>query len=184
MSARMPQAECQNCDHEWALTKPPGDYTRGWPTCPSDGCGSTKVLVNGKGKSDVLDTTDADAAAQGQGEQANGAEIQTQEEAAAMQAGGEQIANSLAAAFDENANIQERSEGVMRGTNILGGLISGFMKRNERQRRAEQQRAVGADIQPVEDKPQCECGFTFSRIPTGASRVQCENCGAEYEIVG
>lgn len=172
----VPEADCQNCDHHWTLTKQPGEYSRGWPSCPE--CGSTRVEVEGHERSDVPAAVDSQHA---QGQQA--AEMQTQEQAAQMQAGGEQVAQTLAPAFDDNASVEERAEGAMRVTQLAGGLLSGFMKYNAAQREAAQQNAKTANIQPVEDKPQCECGFTFSEIPPDVDRIQCESCGREYEVM-
>lgn len=177
----MPEAECQSCGHEWTLTKPPSEYSRGWPSCPADGCGSTKVTVDGRDKSDVPDTTDQP---QGDGQQAQ-QQVQTQEQASQMQAGGEQVAQSLAPALDQNAPTEQRAESAMQLTQVAGGLLSGFMKYNERKRQRAEQNAKSADLQPVTDKPQCQtegCSYTFSHIPEGDERIQCPDCGAEYLV--
>jgi len=95
---------------------------------------------------------------------------------------GEQMASGLSSALDEDAPLQQRKSGVKKLTQLVGGALNGVMEHREQKARQEEQRARSSNLQPVEDKPQCECGLTFSKIPANADRISCPECGREYEV--
>jgi len=95
---------------------------------------------------------------------------------------GEQMAGGLASTLDEDAPIEERKSGVKKLTSLLGGALTGVMEQREQKAQQEEQRAQNANLQEATDKPQCECGLTFSRIPRNADRISCPECGREYVV--
>jgi len=95
---------------------------------------------------------------------------------------GEQMAGGLASTLDDDAPLEERKEGVKKLTSLVGGALNGLMEQRERKAQREQERAKNANIEEADDKPQCECGLTFSRIPRNANRISCPECGREYEV--
>lgn len=95
---------------------------------------------------------------------------------------GETMANGLSSALDEDAPLEQRKSGIKKLGELVTGAVSGVMEHRERKAQQEEQRARGSDLQPVEDKPQCECGLTFSKIPANADRISCPECGREYRV--
>lgn len=95
---------------------------------------------------------------------------------------GEQLASGIASAVDEDAPVEERKGAIKQLTSLTGGLVSGLMEHKEQKKRQAEQRARNANVEKVEDKPQCECGATFAAIPPNAERVQCPECGREYRV--
>jgi hypothetical protein len=96
---------------------------------------------------------------------------------------GEGIGTGIASALDDDAPIQQRAEGVKEVASLAGGLLSGIMQHREQKEQRQKQRAKSANIEKVEDKPQCgECGAVFSKIPETADRIQCPHCGVEYRV--
>jgi len=97
-------------------------------------------------------------------------------------AAGETMATGLSSALDNDAPLEQRKSGVMQLGSLVSGIVNGVMEHKERKQRLEEKRAKEAQLEPVEDKPSCECGFTFSRLPQNASRISCPHCGREYEV--
>lgn len=95
---------------------------------------------------------------------------------------GETMANGLSSALDEDAPLEQRKSGIKKLGELVTGAVSGVMEHRERKAQQEEQRARGSDLQPVEDKPNCECGLTFSKIPANADRISCPECGREYQV--
>ena len=95
---------------------------------------------------------------------------------------GETLGLSVAGALDDDAPVEKRTEGVKKVANLAGGLLSGFMHHREQKQERQEEQAKRSNLEPVEDKPQCECGAVFSRIPENADRVRCPECGREYRV--
>lgn len=98
--------------------------------------------------------------------------------------GGESFGMAVAGALDEDAPPAQRQEGVKKVAGLIGELASGFMQHKTQKDQRQRQRAQQADVEPAEDKPQCECGATFVKIPQAASRIECGECGREYRVTG
>jgi len=109
---------------------------------------------------------------------------QTQAPAAAddLATAGEQLASGMSAALDEDAPVEQRKTGIKKLGELVTGAMGGLMEHREQKAAQEEQRARNTNLQEVEDKPQCECGLTFSKIPANASRISCPECGREYEV--
>jgi len=95
---------------------------------------------------------------------------------------GEQLASGMSAALDEDAPVEQRKTGIKKLGELVTGAMGGLMEHREQKAAQEEQRARNTNLQEVEDKPQCECGLTFSKIPANASRISCPECGREYEV--
>lgn len=95
---------------------------------------------------------------------------------------GEQLASGMSAALDEDAPLQQRKSGIKQLGELVTGALGGVMEHREKKAAQEEQRARNTNLQPVEDKPQCECGMTFSKIPANANRISCPECGREYKV--
>jgi len=95
---------------------------------------------------------------------------------------GEQLASGMSAALDEDAPVQQRKTGIKKLGELVTGALGGVMEHREQKAAQEEQRARQTNLQPVEDKPQCECGMTFSKIPANADRISCPECGREYKV--
>lgn len=95
---------------------------------------------------------------------------------------GEQLASGMSAALDEDAPVEQRKTGIKKLGELVTGAVGGIMEHRERKAAEEERRARNTNIQPVEDKPQCECGLTFSKIPANADRISCPECGREYKV--
>jgi len=106
-----------------------------------------------------------------------------QQDSGGVDTAGEQMATGLAAAFDDEAPVQERKTAVKKATSLVGGVLSGLMEHREQKEQRAKRRAKESSVEQVEDKPGCECGLTFARIPPNADRIQCPECGREYQVV-
>lgn len=106
----------------------------------------------------------------------------THRSAGELGAAGETMATGLSSALDDDAPLEQRKSGVKQLGSLVSGIVNGVMEHKERKQRLEEKRAKEAQLEPVEDKPSCECGFTFSRLPQNASRISCPQCGREYEV--
>ena len=95
---------------------------------------------------------------------------------------GEQLASGMSAALDEDAPVEQRKTGIKKLGELVTGAMGGLMEHREQKAAQEEQRARNTNLQQVEDKPQCECGLTFSKIPANAQRISCPECGREYEV--
>jgi len=100
----------------------------------------------------------------------------------ALATAGEDMASGLSATLDEDAPVETRKEGVKNLASLAGGLLNGVMDYKAKKEQVEEERARNVDLQQTQDKPSCECGLTFSRIPQNAQRVSCPECGREYEV--
>lgn len=100
----------------------------------------------------------------------------------ALASAGEDMASGLSATLDEDAPVETRKEGVKNLASLAGGLLNGVMDYKAKKEQVEEERARNVDLQQTQDKPSCECGLTFSRIPQNAQRVSCPECGREYEV--
>jgi Zn finger protein HypA/HybF involved in hydrogenase expression len=88
----------------------------------------------------------------------------------------------MSAALDEDAPVEQRKTGIKKLGELVTGAFGGIMEHKEQKAAQEEQRARGTDLEPADDKPQCECGLTFSKIPANASRISCPECGREYKV--
>jgi Zn finger protein HypA/HybF involved in hydrogenase expression len=178
-------AICENADcekGEWELTKPPSSYAGGGVSCPT--CGTTRTTVDVDGQ---------EAASEGRQQTADPAESRaparaqeaTEAPAAAGSGPSMSAGEGLIAALDNEAPAEVQKKGVEsvgRGIIRFAKAAISYGEKKDEMRNA---RAQNADVQRVEDKPDCEvCGTTISEIPVADDRFQCENCGAEYEVMG
>jgi len=99
-----------------------------------------------------------------------------------LEAAGETMANGISSSLDDDAPLEERKNGIKKVASLAGGIINGVMEHKEQKAAREEQRAKQANLTEAQDKPQCECGLTFSRIPANADRISCPECGREYEV--
>lgn len=99
-----------------------------------------------------------------------------------LSSAGEQLASGMSAALDEDQPLEQRKTGIKKLGELVTGAVGGLMEQRERKAAEEERRARDTNLQEVEDKPQCECGLTFSKIPANASRISCPECGREYEV--
>lgn len=95
---------------------------------------------------------------------------------------GEQLASGMSSALDEDAPVEQRKSGVKKLGELVTGALGGIMEHREQKAQQEEQRARNTDLQEVSDKPECECGLTFSKIPANADRISCPECGREYQV--
>jgi len=100
----------------------------------------------------------------------------------ALQQAGETVSSSLSAALDENAPTEQKKAGVKQLTSLIGGVVSGVVDYRDQKEEMEKQRARNANVEPTDDKPSCECGLTFTRIPQNVDRIACPECGREYRV--
>ena len=174
----MTQAMCQNedCDkNEWRLTKPPSEYKNG-VRCPS--CGTTRVDYDEPEPRERQETRQdpsrAPARQEPRAEETRPARREEPELSAA---------EGLIATLDGDAPADVKKAGIRR---VGGGLISLFQSAvdyNKKKSQMEEERATNVDLRETKDKPSCECGYTFSKIKANQERVNCPECGTEYEIV-
>lgn len=166
------EARCNNtgCDKDsWNLQKHPSEYSRG-VTCPE--CGTTNVDVEGAGGQ-------SESASLERVEQGGGG----QPAAPARQAGG--AVDDLLTATDEEAPTQQRAQATQSIFSQLGGVVSRLLEYEGQKEEAREQVAQQADIQRVDQYPECEdCGFTFTGedINLSSDRVRCPDCGAVYQL--
>jgi len=176
-------AICENTDcekGEWELTKPIHSYS-GTISCPT--CGTTRTTVN---------ADDQEPASDGRQQTAEPAEgrapARSHEPAEAPATAGNgpsmSAGEGLIAALDEEAPAEVKKQGVESVGRGIIRFAKAAISYGEKKDEMRNQRAQNADVQRVEDKPDCEvCGTTISEIPLNEDRFVCENCGAEYEVV-
>lgn len=198
----MVDATCLNDDCEketWGLTKHPDDYASG-VTCPE--CGTTRVEYDAPERREEPPRDDR--------EQRGGRRDERREERrdeprgrreeppretrparreparearpARRDDNGLNTAEGLIATLDSEAPTEVRKKGV---ESLGGGVINLFksaLDYSSKKQQMAEQRATNADIQKTEDKPACECGYVFSAIGTDDERIQCPECGTEYEV--
>jgi len=182
-------AICENsdCDKgEWDLTKHPSQYAGGGVSCPE--CGSTRTEVFVDESEEPAQSTGAATSRQEAPPQQQAPAPQAQGGATpAVQQGGSDLSagEGLIAALDNEAPAEVQKQGVESVGRGIIRFAKAAISYGEKKDEMRSQRAQNADVQRVEDKPDCEvCGTTISEIPVADDRFQCENCGAEYEVVG
>lgn len=189
----MPAALCHNeeCGHEWTLTKPAAEYSRGWPSCPE--CGTTRVTVDGAerpadgaarapGGSEPDAQATAVTAHEGQAEAAPPAtahgNLPSSEDA--MRSGME-AADILSALQSDDSEARAAAKG--RGLKALGSLAAQYGDHVEREHRERRDRARNAeqdDLRVVDEYVNCpQCDVRLTNLPSG--EFNCPECGVPLE---
>lgn len=194
----MASATCENesCERgTWELRKRPSDYKGGGPECPD--CGTTRVSVERteqaaggrQAQGQARQPQERRQPQRGQQGQAPARQQQAQGGSAVPMSGepesaGDAVARSALALTTDEVGSREKAQAAKGiGQVILDG-VSRFTQYKDKIEEKQEEHAKGVDLQKAEDKPRCvECGFVFSRIPTGQERVTCPECGEEYEVV-
>lgn len=174
----MVEATCnnENCEKDtWTLTKHPDDYARG-VSCPN--CGTTRVDIEDyePREQPQHDQEQEPAQAPARREPAQ----QTQQVPATAQQGS--AFDQVLSLGDPDAQPEEKAGAIARIGAAAGQVLGKSVLYNAEKKRQRQQRASQASIERVENKPECECGYVFAEVGANDDRVQCPQCGAEYEV--
>lgn len=182
----MVDATCLNDDCEketWGLTKHPDDYASG-VTCPK--CGTTRVEYDAPERREEPPRDERETRDERRDERRETRPARREPAREARPArrddNGLNTAEGLIATLDSEAPTEVRKKGV---ESLGGGVINLFksaLDYSSKKQQMAEQRATNADIQKTEDKPACECGYVFSAIGTDDERIQCPECGTEYEV--
>lgn len=84
--------------------------------------------------------------------------------------------------FDEMPS-DVRRESIKQGTSILGGVLNRWLDLREANMERQEQRARNAQLEPVEDLPECaECGYQFSVEELRGDHTRCPGCERLYNV--
>lgn len=194
----MAQAECLNDDCEkttWRLTKHPADYSGGGVSCPT--CGTTRTEVHfedGESEQQSRDHRQPQARGQQQsrGQQGGQAPARQRQQGGGggapvargePESAGDALAQGALALTSDEASTVEQAEAFKGIGGVVLEGISRFTKYQQQVNQKQEEHAKNVDLQEATDKPQCKCGYVFSRIPRGKERVTCPECSMEYRVV-
>lgn len=179
----MVDATCKNENCEkgtWTLTKHPDDYARG-VSCPN--CGTTRIdLEDYEPRDQPSQPQQREEPAQSQQQAQTPARREPAEQAQQVPAQQGGAFDQVLALGDPEAQPEEKAGAIARIGAAAGQVLGKSVLYNAEKKRQRQERASQASIERVENKPECECGYVFSEVGANDDRVQCPQCGAEYEV--
>jgi len=193
----MAHATCLNNDCDkgtWRLTKPVSSY-KGGVSCPS--CGTTRTEIefeDGEQQDQTQTAARQSGGGRQQGGQQRGGQAPARQQQSAQQGGapavagepesaGDAIAQSALALTSDEATTGQQAEAFKGIGSVLLDGATRFAKYKEQLSTQQEEHAKNTQLQEVEDKPKCECGYVFSKIPQSKSRIACPECGREFRVI-
>lgn len=174
------QAYCQNedCGHNWEPQKHPSEYSRGI-TCPD--CGTTRVEVEG-----VEQQPQQPQQSQQRDRRPAPRRTSAEQQMDTRQQGGGDFGavEGAIAVMDDDTPAQAKAQGAQALLGGIGNALGKVFQYQEQKEQAADEKIKQSDLQPVEDYPQCKCGYTFTGedAKLGSDMVKCPECGQAYEV--
>lgn len=166
----MPSAECENCGHQWELTKPLSEYADGGPHCPD--CGSTDV------------STPTQPVENQQKQDTQTPARQTHAQAGSLVETGMQGGDALTKLTSDDP--VESAEGLESALHLLAGGLVQVGKKHAQTARDQSQAAKqtrSEDLTKANQYPDCpECGKALRQVPPEpGAEFSCPHCGEILE---
>lgn len=95
------------------------------------------------------------------------------------------LADAAIAAVDDDIPADARRQALKNGLGIVGDAIVRYQSYRERKMQQQRERAANADLEPVTEYPECDCGYQFDGTDVGLNidEVRCPDCNALYRVV-
>lgn len=95
---------------------------------------------------------------------------------------GDAIAGAIIGLVDDDVPSDTRRDAIVQGASVVGETVAKLKEYHTARQEQREARAQNADLEPVDDYPSCECGYTFDEGELADDRVRCPDCSTLWEV--